>query len=262
MARSVGIIGCGWLGRALASDLVERGARVVGTTASRESAARLEAIGATSLVARFEPELAGDVAQLAAVEAIVVAIPPSRGADPVAQARAVARVIAGSRATHVVQISTTSVYPNSGGVVVEADALADHPFTRVEEALRAAGRATTTLRCAGLYGPGRLILPFVLRSGATVEENAPVNLVVQSDVVRAVVRALDEPVDDVFNVCADGHPTRGEFYRTLARRAGLGVPRFAATGEPWKIVGNGKFRARFGFAYEHPDPLAFPVFAA
>lgn len=42
-------------------------------------------------------------------------------------------------------------------------------------------------------------------------------------------------------------------------RAGLGLPRFGATGEAWKIVENRRFGERFGFAYEHPDPLTFPV---
>lgn len=259
MLQTVGIIGCGWLGRAVAVRLVDAGVRVVGTTGSPESAARLGAIGVECLAARFDPELQGDVSLLREVDAIVVAIPPSRAADPVEQARAVARIVAGSRASHIVQISTTSVYPNSGARVAEDDALHDHPLRRVEEVMQQAGRTTTILRCAGLFGPGRLILPFVLRSGALVDENAPVNLVEQSDVVAAILRALDEPEAGTFNVCADAHPTKGEFYRELARRAGLDVPRFGATGEPWKIVDNRKFRDRFGFRYEHPDPLTFPL---
>jgi nucleoside-diphosphate-sugar epimerase len=259
MAASIGIIGCGWLGSALARRLAASGVGVVGTTASRESAARLAAPGIEAIVARFVPGLEGDVARLRDVEAIVVAIPPSREADPVAQARAVARVVTDTRATHVVHVSTTSVYPANGGTVVEDDALADHPLRRVEDALLECGLATTILRCAGLFGPGRLILPWILRSGAVVDERAPVNFVEQSDAVRAILRVLDEPVAGAFNVCADRHPAKGDFYRELARRAGLGVPRFGATGESWKVVDNRKFRERFDFRYEYPDPLTFPI---
>lgn len=259
MRRSIGIIGCGWLGRALASRLVASGVRVVGTTGSHESAAQLSALGVEDLVLRFGDGAQGDVSKLRDAEAIVVALPPRREVDPVAQARAVERVISGTRAEHVVQISTTSVYPSAGGSVVETDAMPDHPLRRVEDSWQAEGRVVTILRCAGLYGPERLILPYVLRAGVVVDESAPVNLVEQFDVVRAVLRVLEEPLAETFNICADGHPTKGEFYRELAKRARMDVPRFGTKGEPWKVVDNTKFRERAGFRYEYPDPLKFPV---
>lgn len=259
MSRSVGIVGCGWLGSALATRLVASGVHVVGTTGSAGSAGQLAALGVESLVVRFGSEAEGDVSRLHDVDAIVVAIPPSRELDPVAQARAIARAIAATRAAHLVQISTTSVYPNAGGRVAEDDAIADHPLRRVEESWQEDGRLVTTLRCAGLYGPGRLILPYVLRAGVVVDENAPVNLVEQSDAVSAILRALESPAGGTFNICSDEHPTKGEFYREIARRTGMNVPRFEAKGEPWKIVDNRKFRERFAFRYAHPDPLKFPV---
>lgn len=259
MARSIGIIGCGWLGRALAARLVASGVRVVGTTGSRESAAHLETLGVEGLVVRFAPEARGDVSKLRDVEAIVVAVPPGREFDPVAQAGAMGRAIAETNAAHVVQISTTSVYPSAGARVEEEDATPDHPLRSVEEVFQGSGRAVTILRCAGLFGPGRLILPWVLRAGVVVDESAPMNLVEQSDVVGAVLRVLEEPVADTFNICADEHPTKAEFYREIARRTGMAVPPFEVKAEPWKIVDNWKFKKRFGFRYEHPDPLAFPL---
>ncbi|MFA6957504.1 MAG: NAD(P)-binding domain-containing protein [Thermoanaerobaculia bacterium] len=259
MSRSIGIIGCGWLGSALALRLVASGVRVVGTTGSLESAARLASIGVEALVVRFTSDAEGDVDGLRDVDAIVVAIPPARELDPLAQSRAVAKAIATTRASHVVQISTTSVYPAAGSRVVEDDALDDHPLRRVEDAYKEDGRKATILRCAGLFGPGRLIMPYVLRAGVVVDEIAPVNFVEQSDVVNAILRVLEAPVADTFNICADEHPTKGEFYRELAKRTGMDEPRFEATGEPWKIVDNRKFRERCGFRYRYPDPLTFPV---
>jgi nucleoside-diphosphate-sugar epimerase len=259
MRRFIGIIGCGWLGRALASRLVSSGSRVVATTATGRSTAALEALGAETLVVGFEPDVRGDVAGLRDVDALVVAVPPGRGLDPVAQARSIAGVVATTRAGHVVQISTTSVYPSERRRVVEDDATPEHPLRLVEGVFRDAGRVTTVLRCAGLYGPGRLILPYVLRAGVAVDEGTPVNLVEQLDVVRAVVEVLETPVPDVFNLCADEHPTKGAFYREIARRSGMDAPHFASTGEAWKIVDNTKFRERYAFEYAFPDPLQFPV---
>lgn len=259
MSRTIGIIGCGWLGSALAARLVAMGVRVIGTTGSREGASRLASIGVEGVVARFTTGLDGDVATLRDADAIIVAIPPRRGLDPVAQARAVAKVIAGTRAMHVVQISTTSVYPAARRRVTEDDAIRDHPLCSVEEVWESLDCPATVLRCAGLFGPGRLILPYVVRAGVTVDEKAPVNLVEQSDVVSVLLAVLRHPVADTFNVCADEHPTKGAFYRELARRTGMEAPPFAATREPWKVVDNRKLIDRFEFRYAYPDPLTFPV---
>lgn len=255
----IGIIGCGWLGRALAARLVSSGARVLGTTTSSENAAELQQIGVEPVLLRFAPDATGDVEPLREADAFIVAIPPGRGPDPVAAARSAAGLIRETSARQVIQISTSSVYPNSGGRVTEKDAIPDHRLYLVEDAYRELDCATTILRCTGLFGPGRLILPYVLSSGSVVDPDVPVNLVEQSDVVGAVMRVLDEPVEDTFNVCADEHPTRGEFYREIARRSGLGVPEFRRSGESYKIVDNGKFKERFGFRYAYPDPLQFPV---
>jgi len=257
--RSVGIIGCGWLGSALGSSLAAAGCRVVGTTTTPDKREELRDLGIEPAVMRFGGAVDPDPGSLADVDVIVVTLPPSRESDAVGEAAQVARVIRLTRAGHVIQISTSSVYPSTGGRVVEDDAVPDHRLVLVEDELRALDCKVTILRCTGLYGPGRLILPYVLSSGRAVDPDAPVNLVEQNDVVRAVRRVIEEPVSDTFNICADEHPTRGEFYREIARRSGMGVPEFRPSGEPWKIVDNAKFRERFGFRYEYPDPLQFPV---
>jgi len=252
------IIGCGWLGRAIASALVFRGVRVIGTTTRQENVEAIADLGVEPKVVRFGPEVAGERGTLQGVEAVVVAVPPGRGAEAIEEAAAIARFVDTTRAGTVVQISTSSVYPDTGGVVFEADAIPGHRLVRVEETFHSLDRSVAVLRCTGLFGPGRIILPFLLRSGRAVDPDGRVNFVAQSDVVRAVLRVLDEPVRDTFNVCADEHPTRREFYSSIAERAGMEIPRFESTGEPFRIVDNSKFRTRFGFEYEYPDPCTFP----
>jgi nucleoside-diphosphate-sugar epimerase len=259
MGKTVGIIGCGWLGQALASALVASGVRVIGTTRSPEKAVDLDRLGVEPLVVRFSSEAGGDVERLRRADEIIVAIPPARDVDPATQADAVARTISVTDAAHVIQISTTSVYPSEGMRVVEADATREHPLSRAEGAYSGLDRVVTILRCAGLFGPGRLILPQVLRMGVEVAEDTPTNLVVQADVVRAVLTAMEHPVSDVYNVCSGEHPTKGAFYREIARRAGLDEPRFRSGTDAHKIVDNQKFIERFGFRYLFPDPLEFPV---
>jgi nucleoside-diphosphate-sugar epimerase len=259
MTSAVGIIGCGWLGRALATDLIEDGIRVVGTTTSVGGTDLLREIGVEPVVARFGPELEGSLAVMKELDVIVVAIPPGRGSTAVTEAGAIAGIIREADPAVLVQISTSSVYPDGGGTVVEDDAIRDHRLFLVEEAYRGLDCRVAILRCTGLFGPGRLILPYVLRAGRPVDPDQRVNLVEQRDVVRAVRRVLDEPVSDTFNICADEHPTRAEFYRAIAERTGLGVPEFRPSDEGGKIVDGRKFRDRFEFRYEFPDPLKFPV---
>lgn len=259
MNGAVGIMGCGWLGKALASDLMGDGIRVVGTTTSPRGAVALKELGVEPVVARFGLHLDGDLSILKGLDALVVAIPPGTGTAALDEAGAISEVVREASPRLVVQISTSSVYPDNGGTVVEDDAIRDHRLFLVEELYRRLECRVTILRCTGLFGPGRLILPYVLRADRPVDPDLPVNLVEQRDVVRAVRRVLAEPVSDTFNVCADEHPPRGEFYREIAKRAGLDLPTFRPGGEAWKIVDNRKFREQFGFRYEYPDPLQFPV---
>lgn len=264
----ISVLGCGWLGLPLASDLVRRGHRVKGSVTHTEKLRDLAAAGIEGY--RLELSPTGDAEGLADffdADVLVVTLPPRRREAGV-EARYPAQVTRALRATHpdtqIVFTGSTSVYPDLNRTVTETDAGEAEP-----EMLSASGRAilaaetllrergAVILRLAGLYGhdrqPGRSL------SGQSVSGgDARVNLVHRNDVVRVMVQVIEGGIQNVtFNVCTDLHPTRREVYTRQAERFGFAPPHFIEPHtQDHKLVSSEALKTALGFAFRYPDPLA------
>ena len=159
-------------------------------------------------------------------------------------------------AQKVLFVSSTSVYRS--GHVREEDAGKLLPETASGCALLAAENTLTTiLRCGGLYGyerkPGRFWSARSLRN----PQNS-VNLVHRDDAVGVALATIAQNCwDETFNVCADQHPSRAEFYTQAALRLGIALPKMGLEeSRPDKVVLNHRVRRRLGYTFKYPDPLA------
>jgi nucleoside-diphosphate-sugar epimerase len=176
-----------------------------------------------------------------------------------------------------VYTSSTSVYPQTGGMKVTEDAPTiggrdtAQVLVEAEDVIRtlgdAVGRRWFILRLAGIYGPGRHQLLDQLRAGATElpsRGDQHLNLIHRDDICAAIWAAFAAPTaigSLVFNVADDGAAPRAELADWLAARLGRPPPRF--TGEapsgrrhvtPDRIVVNERLKATLGW---HPS---FPTF--
>lgn len=267
--KSISILGCGWLGLPLATRLVEAGWTVRGSTTSLEKLKTLENAGITP----FRVVLDGQDSLLPLAffdaEVLFLNVPPQRRA-PNVQARVqdqiqrVMQAAARGGVTWIVFASSTSVYANLNREVTEADARTGTPERTSGLALRAAEDTleqapfdVTILRYAGLYGPERFPGRFMAGKTGVDGADAPVNLVHLDDAVGVAEAVLAQNVrNEVFNVCADTHPTRQRLYTQAAESLGLEPPQFSDEPKPFKIVGNAHLKARLGYVFQHPDPVA------
>lgn len=137
----------------------------------------------------------------------------------------------------LIYISSTGVYGQNDGSWVDEDSLCQptreggRVCLEAEQLLSASpfGRRSIILRCAGLYGPGRIPHLAALREGQplAVPTAGHLNLIHVDDAARLVV-AVDQQVTppELLVACA-GHPvTRQEYFAALARLLGAPVPRF------------------------------------
>ena len=259
----VSVLGCGWLGLALAAKLVQRGHVVKGSVTHAEKLGELAAVGVEGYLLELTPTLTGDVKDFFDTDALLITLPPKRS-EAGARERYPAQIRAAlehvSPNTHAVFTSSTSVYPELGRVATEADAGDDvsesgRAILEAETFVRA--RNGTILRLAGLYGydrqPGRRLAGREVSGG-----DAPVNLVHRDDVVEVLVRVLERNLRGLtLNVCADRHPTRREVYTRQAERYGFTPPRFAKPhAQDYKMVSNEALKTALGFTFRYPDPLA------
>ncbi|MEX0836114.1 MAG: NAD-dependent epimerase/dehydratase family protein, partial [Nitriliruptor sp.] len=223
------IVGCGDLGTEVGLRLAARGHDVVGLR--RSPGVLPDAI--TPLAGDITtdggvPSLPGDV------EFVVHAVAGARGADAYAALYrdGLRRVLdalnsAGARPRRVVFVSATSVYDVTDGSSVDEDTPAD-PATdtgavllETEHVLADAGLpSTTSLRLAGVYGPGRTRVIDEVRDGSARLPDPPVhtNRIHRDDAASAVGRLLLD-VDELAPVYlgVDDDPAdKGEVLRFLA----------------------------------------------
>ena len=264
---NISVLGCGWLGLPLAAELASRGHRVRGSVTHVDKLGALAAHGIRGQRLELSLTPTGDTDGFFDTDTLVITVPPGRRKPDVETrypAQIAAVLAATPKDTRIILTGSTSVYPDLGRTVSEADAGGDaehrvsasgRAILAAEQLLRA--RDGVTLRLAGLYGydrqPGRRLAGRDVSGG-----DAPVNLVHRDDVVRAVLGVLGANSRGVtLNVCAPRHPTRREVYTRQAERLKLPPPNFIAPQlQGYKLVSSGALIDALGFTFHYPDPLA------
>ncbi len=269
MVKTVSILGCGYLGFPLAQRLLAAGYAVKGATTTPAKLSVLERAGIEPYLVMLSPEWKGDAAEgFLQSDILFLNIPPQRTRPDVeayydGMLQSVLHALGSAPTRLVVFASSTSVYAATGGTVTEQDAGNPMPETasgcavlKAEQSLQVRHSFdTTVLRFGGLYGydraPGRFV------RGVVKNPEAPVNLVHRDDAVAAAFAVIDSDCrGEVFNVCTDGHPTRGVFYKQAAEWLGLDPPPVAGAGSsPGKRVDSSWLKTCLGYAFRHVDPL-------
>jgi nucleoside-diphosphate-sugar epimerase len=256
------VIGCGYLGLRVARLWRDAGERVFVTSRKAERRERLRAEG-------FEP-VAFDVLEPSALpEALAavtcVGLDRAGGAD---MRRVYVEGLANTLdalpgSPRLVHVSSTSVYGQSGGVLVDESsetAPADESGRIVLEAerlLRQRRPGAVVLRFAGIYGPGRLLREAAVRAGEPIpgDPDKWLNLIHVADGAAAVVAAASLSAGMVYNVVDERPVRRKDFYGALARLLGAPPVCFAPAGpEPAdRRVCGARLRADLGLALRYPD---------
>lgn len=269
------VFGCGYIGGEVARQAVGRGLRVTALTRNAEKAAGLRALGVATVVA----DLADDAwyREVGAADLALNCVSSGGGGAEAYRRSYLAgmkSVLAWAGAQGaldtLVYTSSTSVYPQDGGVQVdetspavgrdERTAVLVETETRLRES---AIRRRMVLRLAGIYGPGRThLLKQVLAGEVSGLGTHHLNLIHRDDVGSAIWLALGAPAsltDGLFNVVDDGAATKVEITTWLAAQLGRPAPRF--TGEPAggrglvpdRIISNARLKAALGWRPQWPD---------
>jgi nucleoside-diphosphate-sugar epimerase len=265
------VLGCGWLGLALARSLAADGHVVLGTTTTPENVASMEAAGIQAHLLRLGSDFNGPseallLRLLKAADVLVLNVPPraaAAGAYPTLL-RPVHRAVAAAGTRHVLFVSSTSVYPNEPRVMRETDALSTRDAS--SDILRAEGHfvprygqwKSTVVRLGGLIGPDRAPGRFLAGRRDLDQGNAPVNLVHLTDVVGVLSAIIKHKVwGHTFNVCAEQHPPRRDFYPAAAKYLKLEPPTFKEVeGTSGKIIDSSLVRSLLPYKFQHDDVLA------
>lgn len=266
--KTISILGCGWLGEPLALSLREAGFSVRGSVRKPEAIPALSEKGIEPYLVDIAPEVNAERAdEFFSSDILFINFPPERRDDIEThhekQIENLIGAIPEPRGKMVIFASSTSVYPNTNGVVREDDSLRpDKPsgkaLVRVERLLMDNPLFdTTVIRFSGLIGYDRAPIKSIRRKKLVLNPDCPLNLIHRDDCIGIVRSVIDLDVrNTVLNATCDKNPTRREYYSREARKYGIPQPLFETEKPPqYKIVSNEKLKETLGYRLIYPDPL-------
>lgn len=266
----ISILGCGWLGFALAQSLEKQGHKVKGSTTRSEKLSELRQAGIEPLWLQLTPEPKGiGWDYLLDCDVLIINIPPrleKAGTDfHPAQMRNLVTLIKDSSVKQVIYVSSTSVYPDLNREVNEEEVTvpsqsASPALVEVEQLIQGLAQSTLILRCGGLMGYERIPAKYVSGKKELTTGEIPVNYIHRDDVIGIIETFLQVPAlwNDTYNVVAPFHPIRREVYLASCAPFGYEPPTFKESGvSPFKIISSLKLQNALSYRFVYSSPLDF-----
>lgn len=241
VSRTRMIVGCGYVGKPLASQWQQMGDVVFPTTRSSDRARQFEQAGWRSVIADVtDPQSLRDLPETDTVVFAVGYDSSSGNSREDVYADGLRNVLdhLSEHTRRVVMVSTTGVYGDAGGQTVDETTPCDparpggKAFVQAEQYLQSHPIWSTRsiiLRMAGIYGPNRVPRLADIQAGNPIPTPAggALNLIHVDDAVQAIQRAADSETFSPVYIVSDGHPVdRRDYYREVARLLDAPEPTF------------------------------------
>lgn len=267
--KKISILGCGWLGKPLGKKLVLDGYEVLGSTTTEAKIPDLKNLGIQPFVISFSPaKSTKDPDVFFNSEILIVSIPPRRKSGDketyFLQMEEVVKECVKGEIKKIIFISSTSVYPDVNRVVSEEDQVVDgesNSLVRAEKLFSSLKEIKTTiLRFGGLIGenrhPGRFLAGKVDVKGG----DSPINVIHLKDCISIIEKIIKtDCFGEVFNACADQHPTKKDFYLKASETLSLPLPVFLNERKEersFKIVSSEKLKHSLNYKFHYSDPFS------
>ncbi len=220
--KIVGILGNGWLGRALKDYWLTQFPDLLVHTFNRSS--QKDSI-------TFN--LAKDVlppSQLKECQLLYVLLPPGRDLDAyLSSLNQLTRIYA--KVNKIIFVSTTSVFAEDQGRCDE-DTMPANSSPRALKLLEAeaiimnAFSTSTIIRSAGQIGPDRYPALSLARKSVLPAGNTPVNVIHLDDLVRILTLPLTQDTPKIIHAVSPLHPLKRDFYSKQAMDLGFKLGKF------------------------------------
>jgi nucleoside-diphosphate-sugar epimerase len=268
-SQSIAIIGLGWLGLPLAKQLKLAGYPIMGTTRDAQKQANLAELGIETSLFSLNDDNYPHLKPMSVCNTWVVNIPPGRKSmNTVLFTARMKNLIEAAEqldVQHFIFISTSSVYGQSFGEVVETTTTAPNTdsgraHVEIEAYIRTRlPQKSSIMRLAGLVDDVRHPVNFLAGKSDITNPEHSVNLVHKVDVCNAIQKLIAKgPQQQALHLCSAEHPTRKEYYSWAAVQKGLTVPKFVdeldKENEGGKWINCANTLSRLGLTLEYASP--------
>ena len=257
------ILGCGYLGTALADHCIRGGWNVSALTRNVETAKNLRGLGVSNVIVAnlqdddWHSQL--DPNQDFVVNCVGASSPDNQGyiSSYIEGQDSAMKWLDKGKVGSFVFTSSISVYPQTekrfvdetascsgvsekGGLLLAAEQKCFPPVSSVNRSF--------ILRLAGLYGPDRHLLIDKVKNNQEFQGNADriLNLIHRDDAVKAILNCLEADesnIGRIYNVSDGSHSTRGQIVSWLADKLQVPAPTFKEDdeeGTPNRKVSNNR----------------------
>ena len=272
--NSVGIIGCGWLGKALTSELVSQQYSVIVSTQHKEKVAALSELGAQVecfTLSNIKPTEDDFKLSLFQQSCLIIAIPPmvrQGKTDYPDKIKHIVQLAQTGNVQQLIMISSTAIYNGLTGNVDENSKL-DLSTKKTEIIHQAEQQAlgfqgdTIILRFSGLVGLDRHPGKFLKGGRKLSDPNATTNLIHQKDAVGLLLGLIAQPHHtNIYNASSNTHVYKRDYYEKAAQTIGYPKPEFLEleikknnSHELSKKIISSKIRQKLNYTFQYDDLL-------
>jgi nucleoside-diphosphate-sugar epimerase len=263
---SIGILGCGWLGKATAKVLCAKGYEVKGSVTTTKGLEELKSIGVKPYVIKINQDR--DIKNLEAflkdLKVLVIAIPPKTSQSDFSLLNAMTAMFMNYDFSHLdklIYISSTGVFKDGHQAVYNEDSAPNNTTDRgktlmaLEQLILGLKqiRKAMVLRYGGLIKQGgRHPVHYLSGRKHIANPKAPVNLIEQKDAVNLLLKIIEAKDNlNLYHGVCPWHPFREDYYVQKAKEFKLDLPEFeqdkASVG---KIVHSDKTQNDLNFEYK------------
>lgn len=253
LKEKISILGCGWLGRPLAISLIKKGFTIKGSTTSEAKLSEFQEVGITPFLISID-YLTHNISTFLDSEILIMTL----SSKDIEGFKNLICLIEKSAIKKVIFISSTSVYDNSDKIVTEESETLPIALSTIEMLFKNSTHfETTIIRFAGLFGYNRKPGNFFKDGRKIPNPDGFVNMIHQDDCIQLIEKVIEKNAwNQIFNGCADTHPTRKEFYTKCTLDIGLKLPEFEEVVQlQKKIISNKKSKEILGLNYQYGDLL-------
>ena len=245
--QTISILGCGWLGKALATFFLSENIKVKGSTTTKEKLSILRHLGIETSIINIEKNIFED--DFFNCDILIIAIT----AKQIEAFKVLHQKI--KPHTKVIYISSTSVYDNNINPVNETTKINKGRIAQIETVLNTNRKIDLTiLRFSGLIGPQRNPANFFLKKDFIPNPNGFVNMIHLKDCIGIINAVIKKNAwNEIFNGTAPHHPIRKEYYSYLRKENNLPNPMFKELTKEFKIIDGNKVIKELNYQFKFDD---------
>mgnify|MGYP001943360190 CR=1 FL=1 len=255
MKQEISILGCGWLGMALAFELINKGFGVKGSNTSSHNFNQLKSKGIRPFIINIK-QRENDISDFLLSDVLIISI-PSKSIDDFEN---LITQIENSNIKKILFISSTSVYPNANGIVTEKSSIKLSALTEIEHLFRNNKIfQTTIIRFGGLFGYDRQPGNFIKIDKKIENPEGYINFIHRDDCNQIIEKIIETNIwNTTLNACTDSHPKRRDFYKKEFKKLGRPAPVFNEESmNAYKIVISEKLKRALDYTFKYSDLMNY-----